>query len=106
MLVIRLDQPEWDVSVKARLHELLAPAVTEAHVVLDMSEVTYMDSSSLSVLVGLYRERVINKGFPAAQIVAPARGIRRLFEITGFDRIWSLHDTLDEAVAAAESQES
>jgi anti-sigma B factor antagonist len=106
MLVIRLDQAEWDVSGKARLHELLAPAVMEAHVVVDMTDVTYMDSSSLSVLVGLYRERVVVKGFLAEQIVAPTPGVRRLFEITGFDRIWHLHDTLDEAVAAAESQKS
>ncbi|HEY2476944.1 MAG TPA: STAS domain-containing protein [Candidatus Cybelea sp.] len=103
--MIRLAESEWDISNARRLRELLAPARKEPSVVIDMSDVTYIDSSCLSVLMALYQQRVIRRQFRAAHLAAPPYSVRRLFEITGFDGLWRLHERVDDAVRAARAED-
>ena len=60
-------------------------------VVVDLTECEFIDSSALALLVKA------NKRLDAAQagfsIVTPDRNIRRIFEITGFDRVLTIHQT-------------
>ncbi|HEY2475203.1 MAG TPA: STAS domain-containing protein [Candidatus Cybelea sp.] len=106
MLLIRLDEPEWDISTAGKLREALASARREPSVVIDMSNVTYIDSSCLSILMGLYQERVIKKHFAAAHLAAPPYTVRRIFEITGFDALWSVHERIEDAMKAAQAEEA
>ncbi|MBC8103988.1 MAG: STAS domain-containing protein [Cytophagales bacterium] len=68
-------------------------------IVLNMSEVPYLDSAALGVLVdAVRRARENNGGLYLAQVMT---FVRRAFEITRLIRIFPVYDTIDEAVAAA-----
>ena len=66
------------------------------HLVVDLTQTTFLDSSALGVLVGALK-RVREKG-GRLDIVRPAAGSRRIFEITNLDRVLDLHDTLEGAL--------
>lgn len=66
-------------------------------VVVDLSRVTFIDSTGLGVLVGALK-RVREKG--ALSLVCPQRQVRRVFEITGLTKVFPMFDTLDDAVAS------
>ena len=65
--------------------------------VVDLSGVTFIDSTGLGVLVEA-RSRLANRsGF---LVVAPGMEARRALEISGLDRHFGVHETLDAALAA------
>jgi anti-sigma B factor antagonist len=66
--------------------------------VIDLSDVTFIDSTALGVLIGGVR-RVHGAG-GAMTIVVTTRPVERVLNITGLDRVFSMHATRDEAVAA------
>ena len=66
-------------------------------VVVDLSRVTFIDSTGLGVLVGALK-RVREKG--ALSLVCPQRQVRRVFEITGLTKVFPIYDRLEDAVAA------
>jgi anti-sigma B factor antagonist len=105
MLHVRLEEPEWDIAETEKLRKILAPAAGEPHVVLDLSRVTFIDSSALSVMVQLYQQRVSDRGFAPSHLVVSSHGVRRVLGVAGFEKLWELHDSLDEALAAARNDE-
>ncbi|HEX8236431.1 MAG TPA: STAS domain-containing protein [Abditibacteriaceae bacterium] len=66
-------------------------------VVVDLSRVTFIDSTGLGVLVGALK-RVREKG--ALSLVCPQRQVRRVFEITGLTKVFPMFDNLEAAVAS------
>jgi anti-sigma B factor antagonist len=70
-----------------------------ARYVIDLSELTYMDSTGLGVLVGVRKQ--LHGGAELALCV-PAKQ-RRLFELTGLDACFDSFGTLEEALNAAPS---
>ena len=68
--------------------------------------VTYIDSSCLSILMAMYQERVIKKHFAAAHLAAPPYAVRRLFQITGFDALWPVHERIEDAMKAAQAEDT
>lgn len=66
-------------------------------VVVDLSRVTFIDSTGLGVLVGALK-RVRERG--ALSLVCPQRAVKRVFEITGLTQVFPIYDTLEEAVAS------
>jgi anti-sigma B factor antagonist len=68
-------------------------------VVVDLSRVTFIDSTALGVLVsGAKRVRPRNGSL---DIVCTDENIIRIFEITGLDRIFGIFPSRDEALKAA-----
>jgi anti-sigma B factor antagonist len=66
-------------------------------VVVDLSETTFIDSTGLGVLIrGVERLRT-NDGRLAVVVVDP--NLKKVFEITGLDRVFSIHGSRDEALA-------
>jgi anti-sigma B factor antagonist len=65
-------------------------------VVVDLSEVVFIDSTALGVLIEA-RTKMANRR--AFLLAAPAIETRRAFEISGLDRHFGLYETLDEALA-------
>jgi anti-sigma B factor antagonist len=65
--------------------------------VVDLSEVEFIDSTALGVLVEA-RTKLANRR--ALLLAAPQLETRRALEISGLDRHFGLHETLDEALAA------
>lgn len=63
-------------------------------VVIDLTEVTFLDSSSLSCLVQLARTT-------PSQVVAPAGRLpRRLLDISSLDELFGVFETVDSALEA------
>ena len=67
------------------------------NVVVDLSETTFIDSTTLGVLVGGVKRLRTNEG--QLSLVCADRNIVKIFEITGLDRVFTIHETRDEAVA-------
>lgn len=68
------------------------------HLVVDLQEVEFLDSTGLGVLVGgLKRVRSHNGDL---SLVCTQHRILKVFEITGLTRVFSIHDTVAAAVAA------
>ena len=70
-------------------------------VVVDFSDTTFIDSTTLGVLVGGVKRLRTNDG--QISLVCSDRNITKIFEITGLDRVFEIHATRDEAVASLNS---
>ena len=67
-------------------------------IVVDLSAVTFIDSTALGVLIGGVRR--LHGAGGAMALVVTGRAVLRVLSITGLDRVFSIHATLDEALAA------
>jgi anti-anti-sigma regulatory factor len=85
-LIIRLEKPEWDLNDRQDLIRLIEPALTHPDVILDISAVTYLDSTALRQF----------------STMIPSPHVRRIFEIVHFDAIWPIFNTLEAALASAQ----
>ena len=65
------------------------------HVIVDLSETTFIDSSSLGVLIGAHRR--LRRLDGTLVIVCSNESIVKTFRITGLDSVFTLVGTLDEA---------
>ena len=75
-------------------------------VIVDFSETTFIDSTTLGVLVGGVKRLRAEDG--RLSLVCSDRNITKIFEITGLDRVFTIYTTRDEALATtgASSQPS
>ena len=64
--------------------------------VLDLSEVTFIDSPALGVLIEARSRLADRNGF---RLAAPGLEIRRALEVSGLDQHFSVHDTVADALA-------
>ena len=107
---IATDKPSEDVFVIALSGEVdlytapefkqqLIDAVAEGarHVVVDLSETTFIDSTTLGVLVGGVRRLREKDG--DLSLVCRDRNINKIFEITGLDKVFTIAASRDEALA-------
>ena len=69
---------EVDLATARQLTDALANISTDSEVHLELSELTFMDSSGLGAIVAFARSR--NGGGPVV-LLNPSAGIERLFEI-------------------------
>ena len=65
------------------------------HVVVDLTGTTFIDSSSLGVLIGAHRRLRRQEG--SLVIVCSNDAIVKTFRITGLDSVFTIVSTLDEA---------
>jgi anti-anti-sigma factor len=74
--------------------ELIAGGAT--HLVFDLSETTFIDSSALHVLLDA-RKRVRAEGGEVV-VVCPSPQVRRVFEVTGVDGVLRLCRSVEVAI--------
>jgi anti-sigma B factor antagonist len=67
-------------------------------VVVDFTDTTFIDSTTLGVLVGGVKRLRTNEG--QLTLVCSDRNITKIFEITGLDRVFTIHPTREEALTA------
>lgn len=65
-------------------------------VVVDLTETTFIDSSSLGVLIGAHRR--LRRLDGSLVIVCSNEAIVKTFRITGLDGVFTIVETLDEAL--------
>ncbi|MFQ6172214.1 STAS domain-containing protein [Oryzobacter sp. R7] len=91
---------EVDVYTAAQLRAALDDEVAAEHVqlVVDLDEVTFLDSTGLGVLVG--RLKLVRNQSGWLRLVCSNERILRVFRITGLDKVFGIHASVDEALAA------
>jgi anti-sigma B factor antagonist len=91
---------EVDMYTAPQLKQSMLTLIDEgaSRVVIDLSAVTFIDSTALGVLIGGVRR--LHSGGGAMALVVTGRPVQRVLSITGLDRVFTIHATLDEAVAA------
>ena len=72
-------------------------AETPERLVVDLSGVTFIDSTALGVLIE-GRTRLENRR--AFLLASPGLETRRALEISGLDRHFAVHESVDDALAA------
>jgi anti-sigma B factor antagonist len=82
-------------TLRDRIAELLESS--EPSLIVDLSEVSFLDSTGIGTLVaGL--NRAVQLGGTLSLVCGHER-ILKLFRITGLDAVFTIHPTIDEAVA-------
>ena len=81
--------------LRTRLHE--ATTGEADLVVVDLANVTFIDSAGLGTLVGAHRR--MREGGGRLRIVRPPPLVARAFELTGLDAVLDLRDDRKQALA-------
>ena len=84
---------------KERMVELIDGG--KKHIVVDLSKATFIDSTTLGVLVGGVKRLRPTGG--ALALVCTDQNITKIFEITGLDRVFPIHGSRDEALSSLRS---
>lgn len=63
-------------------------------VIIDLSEVSYMDSTGLGVFVGFYKSITASKGH--MELIGLSSRLKRLFDITGLGEIMDIQASNEE----------
>jgi anti-sigma B factor antagonist len=93
---------EIDVYTAPKLREKLIDLVSGGsyHIVVDMENVDFLDSTGLGVLVGGLKRVRAHDG--SLRLVCTQDRILKIFRITGLTKVFPIHATVDEAIAAAD----
>ena len=91
---------EVDLYTAPRFKQDLVALVDEGvtALVVDLSEVTFIDSTALGVLISGVKRLHETEG--RLLIVAASRPVVRILSITGLDRVLDIYDTRDAALAS------
>ncbi len=81
---------------KERMVELIEAG--KKQIVVDLSKATFIDSTTLGVLVGGVKRLRPSGGSMA--LVCSDQNIQKIFEITGLDRVFPIHESREEALSA------
>lgn len=83
--------------VREKLDEQIHSGNTD--LVVDLSKVTFLDSTGLGVLVGRLKLARTRGGH--LRLVGADDRVLKVFSITGLDKVFDIHQTLDSALAAS-----
>jgi anti-sigma B factor antagonist len=89
---------DLDLSTAPRLKSMLMDALEGGHrrIVVDLSLVTFMDSTALGVLVGVNRRL---DSSTRLTVVCTRPNVLQVFEFSGTDGAFAIHSSLDAALA-------
>lgn len=92
---------EIDVYTAPLLREVLDKQIAAGRtdLVVDLEQVTFMDSTGLGVLVG--RLKLVRGQNGSLRIVSAQDRILKVFKITGLDKVFHIFATVDEATAGS-----
>lgn len=97
--VVRLSG-EIDLDTGALVRDALLSTISAGshRLVLDMTEVTFIDSSGLNVLVSTYRRLQLVDG--DIRLVISSTRVLDTFQMTGLDRFFAIAPTVEDALTA------
>lgn len=82
--------------LKANLAEAVRGGVT--NIVVNLGLVEFLDSSGLGVLIGALKR--CKEGGGTLALAAPRRPVQKVLTITGLDKVFPIHDSVDEATSS------
>ena len=91
---------EIDIYTAPRLRELLIDLAgkNSYQLVINMDKVGFLDSTGLGVLVGGLNRVRAHDG--SLDLVCTQERILKIFKITGLTKVFGIHQTVDQAIAA------
>ena len=91
---------EIDIYTAPRLRELLIDLVSKGNyqIVVNLEKVGFLDSTGLGVLVGGLKRVRAHDG--SLDLVCTQERILKIFKITGLTKVFGIHQTVDQAIAA------
>jgi anti-sigma B factor antagonist len=91
---------EVDAYTSARFREVMVETIENggANLVISMLSVEYIDSSGLGALVGGLKRASENDG--KIVIVCDQPQVRKVFEITGLEKVFPLYEVEEKAIAS------
>lgn len=92
---------EVDVFTAPKLRERLVELIDEGHekVLVNLDGVGFMDSTGLGTLIGGLKRMKEREGL--LSLVCSSRPVLRILKITGLDAVFSIHDTVEQALSEA-----
>ena len=95
---------EIDIYTAPRLRELLIDLVSQGsyQLIVNLDKVGFLDSSGLGVLVGGLKRVRAHDGL--LDLVCTRERILKIFKITGLTKVFGIHETVDQAIAAAKAR--
>jgi anti-sigma B factor antagonist len=91
---------EVDLYTSPQLKDKVGEMIEQGHsrLVIDLTDVGFMDSSGLGVLVTALKRARERDGSLA--LVCPEGSVHKVLTITGLDRVFPIHQTVAEATAS------
>ncbi len=89
---------EVDAYTVGEFREALAGIENVNWLIVDLSEVPFMDSAGLGALIGGIRR--VREAEGDVAVISTTAGLNRLLHTTGFDRIVPVTESLEEALTA------
>src|SRR5271154_3541725 len=92
---------ELDYEVSPQIRARLVGAIKDGRrrLVLDLTEVTFIDSTAIGVLAGTV-VKLDEAGGGSLAVVCSHEKVVQIFEITGLDNVITVHGSREEAVSA------
>lgn len=99
LCVLRPMRARLDASIAPELREALIARISqgEQSIILDLGEVSFMDSSALGALIAAAKRLGPTGTIAVAAMAAP---VAKLFNMTRMDRVFSVNASVPDAVKA------
>ena len=93
-----------DISTAPRLRELLIDLISNdnCQLIVNLERVEFLDSTGLGVLVGGLKRVRAHDG--SLDLVCTQERILKIFRITGLTKVFGIHETVDQAIAATKGR--
>ena len=91
---------EIDIYTAPRLRELLIDLACKntCQLIVNLEKVEFLDSTGLGVLVGGLKRVRAHDG--SLDLVCTQERILKIFRVTGLTKVFGIHETVDQAIAA------
>jgi anti-sigma B factor antagonist len=86
-------------ALRQALHELIEQGTTD--IIVDLTGATFIDSTVLGVLIGA-QNRLRPLG-SALVLVSPHERILKIFRLTGLDRVFTIHESVEAAASQTDA---
>jgi len=90
---------DYEVSPQLKARMMRAIKSGSRRLVLDLTDVTFIDSTAIGVLAGAV-ERLDESGGGSLSVVCTHEKVIQIFEITGLDNVVTVHPSREDALAA------
>lgn len=98
-LVVSVNEERLDAAIAIRFKERMREVTSQpgARVVLDMSQVEFLDSSGLGAVVAVMKSLVPDRRLELAGLTA---NVERVFRLTRMDSVFVMHENVEAALRA------
>lgn len=90
---------ELDLASAPQLRQVFVQVLADApstHLIVDLSGVSFIDSTGIGVIVGAHRRVTANGGWFSAVVTTPV--VRKALQTTGLLRAWRVTGSIDDAL--------